>query len=661
MQPESLPGPTHPQILTSADAAWRFLEHEGGLDADFYDAATVTELRASLSLPADETVSDALARRAVPVEDFVAAFFKAVAPYAEMMNDLLNLFTRAGAQRSNHNLRLDFDFGRNIKLDFDLNQFRDWLAVWERVSAATQVAQWDYHALWDLYSALRIERPQENDDPQLMGAAGTGAEAWAREYMAGRWPRIALPAPTSGMPGLDRALERAWRLWSAIVQESTRVSSDREQLREFRQRVQTEDREGEPQALWNPRFLSILDSDHWAASVAAGLYGTAEEARRMIPGEEREDFARRRLATLDELFARQPVVVVEAGSWAQILRDFLNLPVWQQRHELYGAWVWTQMLAALGGFACRIHQENGTIHFSFAGSHLATFPRLDPALHIWAELRSPLTETPWGKGRRGKIQPDYTLLHDPITSRDSAVLVVECKQYRAASTRNFIAALVDYARGRPTAIIVLVNYGPAPQAILEESPAEIRDRLVLIGDMRPRGLGVESFHETVRSAVARRFPVGEAPPAFDPTMAAAATGSLAVEKVVLTWAEFPRDLDLYLISNAGGAETRIFYGNHGSLSQPPWAELDRDARFGSGPESITISRLSGRYRCYVHNYSGEVPLSDSMATIVIIQQQGNLKLTCPREGIGRYWHAFNLDTATGAIEVVNRMTDSVPS
>jgi hypothetical protein len=640
------------KILATADAAWRFLEREGGLDPSFYDAATVAELRRSLSLPEDEPVEKALVRSKVSVEDFVAAFFKAVVPYGEMMTDLLNLFAQASARRSDHNLRLDFDFGRNLQLGFDLNQFRDWLAVWEKARLPVSMAQWDYQSLWQLNRALRNEddyKSIHHDD--LMGATGTGAEPWVREYMEGRWPFPLLTAPTSDVPDLDRALERAWRVWSAVVQESARISHDREHLRELRHHAETTNRESDPGTPWPLGLLGSLDSDLWAASVAVGLFRTAEAVRQLLPQEGHVE-AQRRLSVLDDLFARRPVEVVETDTWLQRLREFLNLPVWQRRHELYSAWVWAQIHTALRSLTCRIHQDDGTIHFSFAGSHLATFTGLLPMLHVWAELRSPLAETPWGKGRRGKIQPDYTLLHDPISSRDSAVLVVECKQYRTASARNFIAALVDYARGRPEAMIVLVNYGPAPQGILAASPPELLDRLVLIGEMRPKGQGIPTFHEAVRNAVVHRFPNGE-------TRLPEGSGEIA-ETIVLDWNSGPNDLDLYLKVASDGTDTTIYYGHRGSLTQAPWAELDVDARRNSGRETITVSQLHGRYRCSVHNFSNDAPLAGCGATLTIVRPTGILKLTCPREGRGRFWHVFNFDAMSGDIEIIDRLTDLNP-
>jgi hypothetical protein len=66
------------------------------------------------------------------------------------------------------------------------------------------------------------------------------------------------------------------------------------------------------------------------------------------------------------------------------------------------------------------------------------------------------------------MQPDYSLITSPITSPESSILEVECKQYLVASKRKFADALTDYANGRPNAQIVLVNYGRASSDILNE-------------------------------------------------------------------------------------------------------------------------------------------------------------------------------------------------
>ena len=125
------------------------------------------------------------------------------------------------------------------------------------------------------------------------------------------------------------------------------------------------------------------------------------------------------------------------------------------------------------------------LRFTFGGSHIATLPTLEPSGFTFGRK--------WGhpsnfnrSGSAGRTKSaDFTLLRDPVTGKHSAFLVVEFKQYKEAPKGNFMAALIDYAHGRPDADIVLFNYGPAPALWIEEAPLELRERLPLIGDFRP--------------------------------------------------------------------------------------------------------------------------------------------------------------------------------
>jgi hypothetical protein len=689
-----------PPILASATETWSFLEHQGGLDTDFYDAPIIAALRSTLQLSEGEDIAAGLTRKSVSVEDFVAAFFQAVQPYTRMMTDLLNLFAEAGAQSSDHNLALEFDFGRQLKLDFDLRQFRQWLTEWSLVPHQAIQIRWSSNALWELNGTLR-QNPFLESDPHGMDAEGTEAQAWAREYRAGHWPATIPASPLTGHGDLDRALLQVWHLWSTVLRESARIGPDRAQLQETWRQARRNDREDLPERrdrenggnggnggngpeempeerreepadqeeAWPLGLLASLDSDLWALSVASALYAIPLLLAEMTPSDRRA-FPSQMSSAIDDVVGRRPRRIIDVQTWEQTLHDFLNLPVWQRRHELYSAWIWTQIVAALNDYGRRIHQDDGHISFSFAGSHLATFPRLDPELHIWAELRSPLAETPWGKGRKGKIQPDYTVVHSPITSKDSAVVVVECKQYRAASTANFLHALVDYAHGRPTARVILVNYGPARQDILAAAPDEIRSRISLIGELFPGAPAVAEFHEAVRAAITLRYPTGEttSEPPSEPEPTVKTTKEPAsdrivltmppvIKKIVLTWNEGPNDLDLHLSADQDGLAREVSFHTKGSLEAQPWAALDQDARRGAS-ETITISRLTGRYRCLVHNYSNDEPLTKSLAEVRIEHAAGILTLTCPQDGDGRYWHIFSFDAGSGRLEILNTLSDS---
>jgi hypothetical protein len=642
-----------PNLLEDAAAIWRFLLTSGGLDPEFYDRQTVDDLRERLGLPADEDLAQTLESRRIGTEDLIKAFFSAVEPFTQMMSDILQMFAAAGAKQSAHNMQVRFDFDRKMSLSFDLEQFRMWFSTWEKVRELQRVREWDYNSLWGVWKALRSEIQLSND---LMGAAGTAAESWAHDYMERLiWPRQIPEPPESGVEDLNQILRQAWQLWSFVVRAWARISPDRRQLRELMNQEEARERNSH----WSPRLLAFLDSDHWGASVAAGLYGTAETARRMPPSQEKDKWIQQKISALNPFFS-QGTGLQEVETWVELLQSFLNLPAWKRRHELYSVWIATQILRGALPTEFRIHVVDQRLHFSFGGTHFATAGGMEPELHLWAELRSPLTVPPLGKGRKGKIQPDYTLVRNPITDPGSAVLVVECKQYRTSSTENFLHALVDYAHGRPDAVVALVNYGPARREILQQVPDELRPRVFLIGDVRPgSAAAVEEFHNVVRSAIAAISPRETA--ASSVVRSSMVQTASTLRSVGLAWGDRIRDLDLSLEITRGGSKTVLDFHQLGSTREEPWAALDHDDRQGPGQETITLARiLPDHYRFMVFNYSNESQLADSGATVTLDQGESRIDIHCPHQGAGRWWHVLDLDGGTGRIEIVNALLPDRP-
>lgn len=140
------------------------------------------------------------------------------------------------------------------------------------------------------------------------------------------------------------------------------------------------------------------------------------------------------------------------------LEHTLNLPYWEKRYELYSAWILTQITKGLQDTGISYHVLDGVLSFSFRKTLLATCENLRPPLQIWAELRTKSTAPMKGIGRKKHIQPDYTLAIDDAERSENTVAVVECKQYKRSNKRNFFAAILDYAAGRPNGSVFLVNY-----------------------------------------------------------------------------------------------------------------------------------------------------------------------------------------------------------
>lgn len=393
-----------------------------------------------------------------------------------------------------------FNFDKDFPpLEFDLERFRKWQETWQSFAGTYHVNLWNSNTLWQLNGLLRsMDAKVQNKEMQQFLA-----DYYGGKNLRGRWADVEPPSPQSGVPELDATLARAWRVWLTVVRQSKRYGRDRERLNSLRfgpdQVGRSDSNDGQSYEHWPLELIGGLDSDHWAGSLAEGAYSRAE-AISELSEPERSRAADALNQSLTELFDSLQVVDVEGESFQQTFQDFLNLPVWQRRYELYSAWVSTQIIKALRDYGVEIHCVNGQLLFEFRGTHLATIGRFHPNLHLMAELRSPLA-APRGVGRKHAMQPDYSLITSPITSPECSILEVECKQYLVPSKQKFANALTDYANGRPNAQIVLVNYGPVTSDVLDLVNAGVRNRTHVIGLMRPRSEPSQSdFAEVETSA-----------------------------------------------------------------------------------------------------------------------------------------------------------------
>lgn len=653
------------------------MQEHGGLDVQTYDQDLALELFEVLKPTALGSkagdLDSLLSGGEIGVEQFLIAFFRVVQPFSDMMSDLLRVFEKAGIKHGKVNLQVRFHFDEQTSpLDFDLKHFRQWQEEWQRVAGIFLVNLWSYDALWKLNGVVRQMDASVRDEQmqdwlnQYRGSEGQSAR------MSGEEP---LP-PKSGVAELDAAFERMWSIWLTVVRESKRHGPERKELnrlwRENRNRRQDAvAMEGEPgdgdygpcypseeyRELWPLELLGMLDSDLWAASLAQGAYAKAEEIRNLQEPQQSAE-ARALNEKLIAIFASLGVAEV-SGEWLQrSLLDFLSLPVWKQRHELYSAWIMTQILGAMRDEDAEIHSVDGRLLFEFKPTHLATFASRQPHLHLMAEVRSSLAN-PLGTGRKKSVQPDYSLIPSPITSPECSLMEVECKQYVKAARKKFAHALSDYARARPLAQIVLVNYGPASDGILDAVEADVRVRTRILGGMRPRSEPAQStFARWVRESVVSSFANFGVVRTNSNPLPSQHFGMAG--EIRLKWKSAPRDLDLHLTIKVGGQTTEISYTAKGDTSNDPWAQLDHDDTSGQGVETIQITKwLKASYLCAVHNYSGEAPLAESGAKLTFILGGQQFQFTCPSAGSGCWWEVFSYTPSEDKLVALDRITESL--
>jgi hypothetical protein len=131
-------------------------------------------------------------------------------------------------------------------------------------------------------------------------------------------------------------------------------------------------------------------------------------------------------------------------------------------------------------------------------------------------------------------------------------------------------------------------------------------------------------------------------------------------RIVLTWGATPRDLDSHLWVPTTPAITEVYFGNQGSLTAPPFAELDTDDVTGFGPETITIAQLlPGTYTYAVHNFSQDAPITSSGAQVQVFGSSGSLgTFSIPTSGTGIWWTVFTFNGST--LTPVNTISNTPP-
>lgn len=643
--------------INSSAELWIYLIDRAGLDLKYYDIEIENNIKRQLGVEySEEKLLSILSRKNISTNTLLSAFFQAVEPYSMMLEDLLKMFETAGANRGDSNIEIEFDFGDDCdQFEFDVESFRKWHLVWTSISSEVSARLWDNESLWSLNSSLRKFRDSDVNSIFI--------KEWLIELReTRRIPSSKIEPPIFNNSEFSQVLSSLWSLLNTVILEAVKYDRDINKIRQSDNiAIEEQRRNNESDYSWGRETLWLLFVEGWVETLIIGVTKLNESMER--GDEEHIDTLKRLKSILDNIESK----TITYEDLIKSLDDFLSLPIWEKRHELYSTWVGSQIISAIDFIDLRIHPYKGLLEFSFRGSHIATIDNVTPRLHLWAELRSPLSN-PIGKGRKFSIQPDYSLLHDPVTNPLASILEVECKQYRKPSTRNFSAALTDYARGRENAVVVLVNYGPAPQRILDKIPIDVKHRTLIIGDMRPdRPNNLNKFKQIVKGQYRKYRDMVEA----DNENQYATTQIETIEgpetekklsKIVLNWGEKPKDLDLHLQISTSKQKARVKYDSEGTIDTFPFAQLRKDIQNGRGPEEIFISRwVEGRYECMVHQYSDDSTIAESSAIVrvyidrVLVQQ-----IRSPNKNNGKWWHVFSI-TSDGKLDVKNKILKNDPT
>ena len=139
-------------------------------------------------------------------------------------------------------------------------------------------------------------------------------------------------------------------------------------------------------------------------------------------------------------------------------------------------------------------------------------------------------------------------------------------------------------------------------------------------------------------------------------------------RIVLTWGEYPADLDSHIAGSlANGSRFHVYYSNKNVYEEIDdesvnTANLDIDDTQSFGPETITlhITNLTEVYSYYIHDFTNRnSSYSTSMATSGAKVQvfSGSVLLATyeiSANSDGTLWHVFDFDPVTGTLITQNQ-------
>jgi hypothetical protein len=593
-------------VLRSGREAWEALAKGAGLTTSEqgrygYDDELVEDMRRLLVAGASGDLGHLLDRAGVSIDRVLEAFLHSVEPFAQMMGDVLAMFARAAARRSDTNLKLAVDSDKLGSIAFDLEPFREQVERLQRTIAMRRRRVWNVQNGWQLMRVI--------DDSKFIGVKSGLKPSSPTSDRVSSWLKVMAsehtfpplpPPPLSGNAVFDALLQEIWEdfrefqnlgraLFGSYSQLRTKLSDEK-----F---VKNLDRKAQG---WNLDLLKWGSTDRWPRETVRALTQLSEALSQDVSEPAARELISLLKTTVDSISTPpEPVEVL-----LSTIENVINLPIWQRRHELYAVWIAAKITSQFPSELVEFHPVDGMLSFPFRATHLASIgPAGTARLELWSELRS--RGAPGLVGRRADIQPDYRLkipgAQGPASGSD--ILVVECKQYRRSDTSNFTAALQDYAVTCKDAIVTLVNYGPVGAAVIKSTPKAVALRCHAIGHTRPGGVGVNEFDRVLDAIALGTFRIK----IKDHWLQSRIT-------VELHWNVPGVDLDLHV------ATTNASCGFKTPLALPEMI-FDRDDRGDGQPpakETISITpRDSDRFNLVIVAYSGTEKLNAAGAHVVL--------------------------------------------
>lgn len=518
--------------IKSASDLWTSLLNGAGLDIVFFDKdiiennETQTGLYQQLNINERSSFPDDLEKNNISVEQLLTAIFSVLEPYGMMMSDLCIFFEKYGIKQVDKELKIEFDFNKKVigNVQFKLEHFRATILELEKVKSLHIGKIDDQNLLFKLNKLFSEEVSNNNEAPQQFKADYVGKPTSPTPIMNQPMPNIvrdwienlnnieidqigepAIDTPITGEKELDQQLELCMNLWKSFVNSCLLFGQKRliaydtikSKIAEYIDRGIADNIPSINS--WPLKFLAGHLDDRWPSSFLDVMFSRVErinnmdELNKSIKANELSD-------KLKDFFDSFPIITSTEDRMVKRLTNLLNLPIWKRRHELYSAWMLTNIEKSFEDYPLTVHHTDGVLKMPFKPTKLITAHSANGELLLYSEMR--LKAELKSKERKGAIQPDYILFKQDtktetkVEAKD-ACAVIEVKQYRKPSNSNFGDAIRDYSIGCPNAHIFLVNYGKVSSSL----PLHDKNRNTHFGEVYPASQHQKKFISSLRQHI----------------------------------------------------------------------------------------------------------------------------------------------------------------
>lgn len=537
---------------------WKKISQKRNFDEKYYDIEEAKEIKKNLKLPLDKTIYSGLKVKEPSIEEFIKVFFEANSSFTAMMNDLLNMFEEIGTKQTDKNLEISFEFKKLEPYTVNLNKFKSEI---KRLKSIEE-------------EILILSNPSINEYLNLIRELRELNFSGKLDNEIIDYNKFDVSFTKTKKQDMNILLEN----FKNIIKEINKYKTDKE--------------------------LEILNENDYENfkidNIPWLIVNSLKDLNEKFDDLE-ESYQQKCLSLLTNFINKMDLKKQKIIKKVEVFEEFLDLPFWKKRHELYSVWIFTLIYDVIKKYDYKIHVIDGRLIFPFKETHLATIYQEDNKnIFIYCEKKTPLS-SPVGKSRKGHIQPDYSFFIEPLSNINSSILEIECKQYKKQSSDNFARALIDYSNGRPNSKVFLVNYCDVDYISIEKKANELinnfeKERCAVFGNINSKNNDkIDKLKKEIENNLFKSYIISEN----------------SKIKVSLTWEKEPNDLDLKCIY-MGSISNTINYQNK-SLNNIFFKE---DVTLGYGPEEIEFSvHENATYKFQVEDYNKTKELKNSNAKI----------------------------------------------